>query len=116
MCVPIFIKRTKEGMLLRCLCSDTYQLLFKNINYNLTLFELNSFADYIKTIDENYWKKNALIWKNVRTKWQTVFDLNKDLNLETVVDGKPLFEHLFSLKPTATKVESDKIIDSFVKK
>lgn len=64
---------------------------------------------------QNYWKKNADVWKNVRAKWETVFALNKELNLETVVDKKPLYEFLFALKPTATKAESDKIIDSFVK-
>lgn len=65
---------------------------------------------------QNYWKKYAAMWKNVRAKWQTIFDQNKDLNLQTVVDNQPLFNYLFELKPTATKAESDKIIDSFVKK
>ncbi len=65
---------------------------------------------------QNYWKKNAGLWKNVRSKWQTVFDLHKDLNLEKSVAEKQLFEHLFDLKPLALKSESDKIIDLFVKK
>jgi hypothetical protein len=79
--------------------------------------------DYYKKVDDskciaaqNYWKKNNVLWKNVRDKWQSVFNLNKDLNLESVVNGQPLFMHLFDLKPTATKAESDKIIDDFVKK
>ncbi|MCL9805517.1 hypothetical protein NAT51_08285 [Flavobacterium amniphilum] len=79
--------------------------------------------DYYRKVDnskciaaQNYWKKNNVLWKNVRDKWQSVFNLNKDLNLETVVKGQPLFMHLFDLKPTATKAESDKIIDDFVKK
>lgn len=65
---------------------------------------------------QNYWKKYAPLWKNVRTKWQSVFAMNKDLNLEDTVDKQPLFMHLFELKPAASKAESDKIIDSFVKK
>ena len=79
--------------------------------------------DYYRKVDnskciaaQNYWKKNNVLWKNVRDKWQSVFNLNKDLNLETVVKGQPLFMHLFDLKPTATKAESDKIIDDFVRK
>ena len=55
------------------------------------------------------------MWKNVRDKWQTIFDRKKDLNLEVSVDKKPLFMHLFDLKSDASKTETDKIIDSFVK-
>lgn len=78
--------------------------------------------DYYRKVDDskcvaaqNYWKKNKQMWKNVRNKWQAIFDLNKDLNLESTIDGKPLFMHLFDLKPTATKEETDKIITNFVK-
>lgn len=78
--------------------------------------------DYYKKVDDskcvaaqNYWKKNKALWLNVRNKWQSVFDLKKDLNLETTVNKQPLFAHLFDLKSTASKEESDKIIDSFVK-
>lgn len=76
---------------------------------------------YVKVEDsrckaaQNWWKENNVLWKNVRTKWQTVFDKNKTIELEKSVDNKPLFSHLFDLKPTATKAETDKIIDSFVK-
>lgn len=65
---------------------------------------------------QNWWKTNQLVWKNVRTKWQTVFDGKKDIYLEGKVDKKPLYSHLFSLKTNATKKESDAIIDSFIKK
>jgi len=80
-------------------------------------------TDYYKKVADskclaaqNYWKKNAAVWKNVRSKWQSVYDRNKDLNLETKVDNKQIYEFLFDLKPTASKAESDKIIDNFVKK
>lgn len=79
-------------------------------------------TDYYKKVADSkciaaqkYWKENAALWKNVRAKWQTIFDRNKDLNLEAAVNKQPLFMHLFELKPTATKAESDKIIDSFIK-
>lgn len=78
--------------------------------------------DFYKKVDDskclaaqNYWKKNKALWLNVRNKWQTIFDLKKDLNLETAVNKQPLFMHLFKLKSNATKNETDKIIDSFVK-
>jgi hypothetical protein len=78
--------------------------------------------DYYKKVDDSkcaaahkYWKENKALWANVRTKWQSIFDLDKDLNLEGAVNGQPLFMHLFELKPTASKAETDKIIDGFVK-
>jgi hypothetical protein len=76
---------------------------------------------YVKVEDskckaaQNWWKENAALWKNVRAKWQTVFDQDKTINLEKSVDEKPLYMHLFDLKPNASKAETDKIIDSFVK-
>ena len=79
--------------------------------------------DYYKKVDDskciaarNYWKENKTMWQNVRVKWQSIFDRKQDLHLEAAVDKQPLFMHLFDLKPTATKAETDKIIDSFVKK
>lgn len=76
---------------------------------------------YVKVDDakckaaQNWWKENYSLWKNVRAKWQTVYDADKTLNLENTVDKKPLYKFLFDLKPDASKAESDKIIDSFVK-
>lgn len=64
---------------------------------------------------QNWWKANQKLWKNVRDKWQTVFNKKQNIQLENTVDNKPLFSHLFDLEPTATKEETDKIIDSFVK-
>ncbi|HMI06547.1 MAG TPA: DUF6607 family protein [Flavobacterium sp.] len=64
---------------------------------------------------QKYWAENKNVWKNVRDKWSTIFARNKDLNLEATVKNQPLYNYLFELKPTATKAESDKIIDSFVK-
>ena len=62
-----------------------------------------------------YWKENAAMWKNVRNKWASIFQRKADLNLQSSVDGKPLFMHLFDLKSDASKTTTDAIIDSFVK-
>ncbi|VXB24291.1 conserved hypothetical protein [Flavobacterium sp. 9AF] len=64
---------------------------------------------------QNWWKVNQKLWKNVREKWQTVFNKKQNIQLESTVDNKPLFSHLFDLKPETKKEETDKIIDSFVK-
>lgn len=79
-------------------------------------------TDYYKKVADSkciaaqkYWKENAALWKNVRSKWQTIFDRKKDLTLESRVNKKPLYSHLFELKADASKAETDKIIDSFIK-
>lgn len=65
---------------------------------------------------KKWWKENNILWKNVRNKWQAVFDQDKDLELQERVNKKPLYKYLFDLKPIASKEETDKIIDSFIKK
>lgn len=79
--------------------------------------------DYYKRVDNSrckaaqaFWAKNKNLWKNVREKWDAVYAQNKELNLQTKVDGQQLYEKLFDLKPQASKTESDKIIEEFVKK
>lgn len=79
-------------------------------------------TDYYKKVSDSkciaaqkYWKENAALWKNVRSKWQSIFDRKKDLTLEGRVNKKPLYSHLFELKADASKAETDKIIDSFIK-
>ncbi|MWB94575.1 hypothetical protein GON26_09385 [Flavobacterium sp. GA093] len=64
---------------------------------------------------QKWWAANNALWKNVRDKWQTVFDRHKNLDLNPKVDNKPLYSLLFDLKPDTPKAETDVIIDKFVK-
>lgn len=79
-------------------------------------------TDYYVKVDDakciaaqNYWKKNNELWKNVRNKWQSIFDRKKDISLHEYVEASTLYSYLFKLKSNAPKSETDKIIDSFVK-
>lgn len=65
---------------------------------------------------QNYWKKNAQLWKKVRTKWATIFDRKKELSLNKTVDKQPLFMKLFALKSEASNEEVNTIIDSYIAK
>jgi len=62
----------------------------------------------------NWWAKNKELWKKVREKWDVEFAKDKDLSLKKSVEKKPLYMHLFDLKPDSDQKEIDKIIDSFV--
>lgn len=67
-------------------------------------------------VAQTYWANNKELWKKVRGKWAQVIAKDADINLQKTVDGKPLYSHLFELKPDASQAEVDKIIDAFIVK
>ena len=63
----------------------------------------------------DWWVANNDKWQLVRNKWDEVYNRNTNLTLETKVDNKPLYKHLFSDDVTKED-EMNTIIESFVKK
>ena len=58
MCQKIkYLNQTQNGLLIRCSHSENYQLSFKNLNFNLTPSELESFINFLLKIDVTYWEK-----------------------------------------------------------
>ncbi|WP_163407723.1 DUF6607 family protein [Flavobacterium ajazii] len=100
---------------------DNQKLVRDDSGKDVLLAEEKGMDVYTKVADskclagQKWWKENNALWKNVRDKWQTLFERHKDLNLEAKVDKKSLYSLLFDLKPNATKAETDVIIDKFVK-
>lgn len=100
---------------------DNQKLIRDDSGKDVLLAEEKGMDIYTKVADskclagQKWWKENNALWKNVRDKWQTLFERHKDLNLEAKVDRKTLYSLLFDLKPNATKAETDVIIDKFVK-
>lgn len=88
MCRVNFLKRTKNGILFFCYRSEMYQLLFKNINFNLTLYEFNCFSKYIRNIDEQYWKQEYR--HSVYNKYIPIPSIQE--NLIILLDTYDLFE------------------------
>ncbi len=66
-------------------------------------------------VAQDWWKEHQDKWALVRTKWENVYGKNQDLTLETKVDNKPLYKHLFDDEVTAEN-QINKVIESFVKK
>jgi len=64
---------------------------------------------------QSYWQKQKDFWAVVRKEWDGIFAQNKTLVLERSVDKKPLFMHLFALKPEE-QANIKAIINKFVKK
>jgi hypothetical protein len=100
---------------------DNQKLIRNASGKDLLLAEEKGMDIYTKMPDikciagQKWWKENNALWKNVRDKWQTLFERNKDLNLEAKVDKKTLYSLLFDLKPNTAKAETDAIIEKFVK-
>ncbi|WP_299150076.1 DUF6607 family protein [uncultured Dokdonia sp.] len=61
-----------------------------------------------------WWVDNQEKWALVRTKWDEVYNKNKDLHLEQKVDNKVLYKHLFGEGYDDQK-SIDQLIESFVK-
>lgn len=64
---------------------------------------------------QQWWAANQKFWEEVRKEWAGVYAKNKDLQLEKAVDKKPLFMHLFPLKPEQT-AEIKPVIEKFVRR
>ncbi|WP_179349558.1 DUF6607 family protein [Winogradskyella pacifica] len=62
----------------------------------------------------DWWKAQQGKWALVRTKWDAVYNRNKDLTLAEKVDNKVLFKYLLDDEITAEK-DINSIIESFVK-
>lgn len=65
---------------------------------------------------QNWWKEHQDNWAKVRIQWDKIFAQKKDLQLETSVNGKPLFSHLFDKEFKFTEEKVEETIDSFVVK
>jgi len=65
-------------------------------------------------VAKDWWITKSAKWKIVRNKWNEVYGRNINLSLETKVDNKPLYKHLFSDK-MIEKTKMNAIIESFVK-
>lgn len=58
MCKPFkYLTKNSNGFLVYCSKSETYQLSYKNLNFNLTREELEGLVMYLKNIDCDYWEK-----------------------------------------------------------
>lgn len=62
-----------------------------------------------------WWEEQQEKWIKVRAKWTEVFARNSDLSLESKVDNKALYKHLFKEDYQAA-TDINTIIESFVKK
>lgn len=99
---------------------DNDKIIRDEKGYDYILAQEKGHNTYTKVDDskceaaQKWWKENKDFWKKVRTKWDDEFAKNKDLKLESKVDGKPLYVHLGKLDKNSSQEEINKVIDSFL--
>lgn len=63
----------------------------------------------------DWWAENKEFWSVVRTSWAEIYGKNKDLELAEKVEGKRLYEILFSMPTSTDKETIVETLKSFIK-
>ncbi|MCG1036926.1 DUF6607 family protein [Polaribacter sargassicola] len=100
---------------------DNSKVIRKEGDSDFVLAKEKGYNTYVRVDDSkckaaaDWWKANGNKWLSVRNKWNEIYGRNKNLSLESKVDNKALYKHLFSDEITKEE-DINTIIESFVKK
>ncbi|WP_047789223.1 DUF6607 family protein [Tenacibaculum mesophilum] len=100
---------------------DNKKIIREEGKKDIVIAHEKGYNTYVKVDDnkckaaQDWWKKNSAKWQKVRSKWDEVYGRNTNLSLETKVNNKPLYKHLFSEK-VSEEQQINETIESFVKK
>lgn len=100
---------------------DNDKIIRKDGENDVLLAQEKGYNTYTRVPDnkciaaQSWWKENKRFWKYVRTKWNDTFELKKDVMLQSKVDNKKMFSHLFKMDAKSKKKEINAIIDKFLK-
>lgn len=61
-----------------------------------------------------WWEGHKEEWALVRVKWEEIFNRNQDLHLKSVVNNKPLFEHLLDKEFSYSKTNVDNLLEEYI--
>ena len=61
-----------------------------------------------------FWKDNKDMWSMVRKEWNTIFSMRQNIKLKNKVEGKRLYQYLFTLESDTKSEEIYEIINSFL--
>ena len=100
---------------------DNKKIIRETGKEDFVIAEEKGYNTYVKVDDSlcevasKWWKDYNDKWAIVRSKWDEVYERNKNLRLEDKVNNKLLYEYLFddSIKE---EIEINSVIESFIKK
>lgn len=99
---------------------DNLKIIRKSGQKDIKLAAEKGYNTYVKVDDERckkaqeWWASNHKSWKLVREQWANIFNKKQDLKLKAVVEGKPLFRHLFDKNFEFTENTVEETIKSFL--
>lgn len=99
---------------------DNDKIIREDGKGDVVIAKEKGYNTYVRVTDSrcavaaSWWKEHNDKWVIVRAKWDEVYNRKKDLNLETKVDNKALYKHLFD-DAIIEETQINPIIESFVK-
>lgn len=99
---------------------DNSKIIRESGKEDVLLAKEKGYNTYVKVDDSKcaaaaqWWQDNSQKWELVRTKWEEVYNRNKDLVLEERVDNKPLYKFLLE-EGYEDEAKINEVIESFVK-
>jgi hypothetical protein len=99
---------------------DNDKLIRKADKQDFVLAQEKGYNTYRKVENQKclaaqlFWVDNKGMWALVRKQWDSIFSMSQNIQLKDKVEGKRLFQYLFSLKSNAKEEEISAIINSFL--
>lgn len=99
---------------------DNKKIIREKGKEDIILAEEKGYNTYMKVDDskckaaQDWWKENDVFWAKIRKIWNEVYSKNKDVKMKDKVDGKRLYEHLFSMDVNTDEKTLRKLIKSYL--
>lgn len=99
---------------------DNQKIIRDSAEGDVVLASEKGYNTYNKTSDEKcsaaiqWWKENHIKWTKVRQEWDKFYTVSQRLKFKSKVDGKRLYQHLFSLEVNTNNIKIREIINKFL--
>ncbi|MFT6443281.1 MAG: hypothetical protein ACJASQ_000009 [Crocinitomicaceae bacterium] len=100
---------------------DNKKVVREDGSEDQVLAEEKGYNTYVRVEDskcqtaKTWWEENGAFWSKARVAWETIYDKEKDLELEGEVEGKHIYDILFGMDLTTDQKEILKELKTFIK-
>ena len=99
---------------------DNQKIIRDSAEGDVVLASEKGYNTYNKIADEKcsaaiqWWKENHIKWTKVRQEWDKFYTVSQRFKFKSKVDGKRLYQHLFSLEVNTNNTKIREIINKFL--
>lgn len=99
---------------------DNQKIIRDSAEGDVVLASEKGYNTYNKIADEKcsaaiqWWKENHIKWTKVRQEWDKFYTVSQRSKFKSKVDGKRLYQHLFSLEVNTNNTKIREIINKFL--